>query len=241
MKKGTLKNLMFVGVVLTMVGCGGGSTIPEDDVILEPGTITLPTDVQAAIDGPESNLTDAQELKDAITFMYSEEGLAYDVYMKLYETYDTVEQFINIATKSEVKHIEAVNQIAQKYDLNMTQYPDTDVPYSIEGISAGNYAVTELNSLYSRLITEGESSKPAALEVGCEVEIVDILDLERHIALVDPETQSDILAVFNFLINGSYNHYWAFNDALVKMDKPGCCQIAMDDYGYTSCPTYPKK
>ena len=232
---------MVIGAVLTVVGCGGGSTISEEEVTPEPETITLPANVQAAIDGPESNLTDAQELKDAITFMYNEEGLAYDVYMKLYETYDTVEQFINIATKSEVKHIEAVNQIAQKYDLNMTQYPDTDVPYSIEGISAGNYAVPDLNSLYSRLVSEGEITKKDALEVGCEVEIVDILDLERHIALIDPEAQSDILAVFNFLINGSYNHYWAFNDALVKMGKPGCCQIAMDDYGYTSCPTYPKK
>lgn len=235
MKRKLLKYLMIVGAVLSMVGCVEGYT-PEEK------PVELPEGVQKAIDGPESNLTDAQDLKDAITFMYSEEDLAYSIYTAIYKVQKVME-LQNIALNSEVKHIEAVNQIAQKYDLNMTQYPDTDVHYSIAGIGNGTYPVPPVQDLYTILYEKGIQSKKDALEVGCMVEVIDVNDLDTSIQLAQTAKAKDILTVFNFLRNGSYTHYWAFNDALMMMNDPddnksGCCSLGDD---YCKIDVYPKK
>ncbi len=212
MKKSTLKNLMLVGAVLTMVGCGGGSTIPEDDV-------------------PLSELS--QDLKESIAHMYNEEGLAYDVYMNIYKI-QAVQQLQNIAMNSEIKHIDAVNDLAIKYDLNITDYPDLPAPYSVEGIGDGNYSVEAINVLYDILYTKGIQSRQDALEVGCMVEIVDIDDLDRYIILATESNATDVLDVFNFLITGSYKHYQQFDQGLKDMGvETGCC-IVPAALGYDS-------
>ncbi|GIT98661.1 DUF2202 domain-containing protein [Sulfurovum sp. TSL1] len=237
MKNKLVQSLGLVSAVFMIVGCGGESNLSGTEELAT--AIELPANVQAAIDGESSDLTEAQELKDAITHMYSEEGLAHDLYLALYKE-QAVIQLQNIATKSEVKHTEAVNQVAQKYDLNMTQYPDTDHPYSIEGIGNGTYPVAPVQNLYTTLYEKGISSRQNALEVGCTVEVVDIDDLNHYITLAKEANATDILTVFNFLRNGSYTHYWAFNDALVGMGvEEGCCQMAKD-LGHTACPTYPR-
>lgn len=237
MKNKLVQSLGIVSAVFVIVGCGGGS-VPSAEEVLET-TIELPANVQAAIDGEKSDLTEAQELKDAITHMYSEEGLAHDLYLAIYKE-QAVIQLQNIATKSEVKHTEAVNQIAQKYDLNMTQYPDTDHPYSIEGIGSGTYPVEPVQNLYTTLYEKGIASTRNALEVGCTVEVVDIDDLNHYMTLGNAANATDIVTVFNFLRKGSYKHYWAFNDALVGMGvEDGCCQMAKD-LGHTTCPAYPR-
>lgn len=237
MKNTFVQSLVVVSAVFAMVGCGGESMPSQKEELAT--TIELPANVQAAIDEEKSDLTEAQELKDAIAHMYSEEGLAHDLYLAIYKE-QAVIQLQNIATKSEVKHTEAVNQMAQKYDLNMTQYPDTDHPYSIEGIGNGNYPVEPVQKLYTTLYEKGIFSKQNALEVGCTVEIVDIDDLNSYITLAKEANATDILTVFNFLRNGSYKHYWAFNDALEGMGViDGCCQMAKD-LGHTTCPTYPR-
>lgn len=235
MKNKLLKNVMIVGAVLGMVGCVEGYTPDEKP-------IELPKGVQQAIDGPMSDLSDAQDLKDAITYMYNEEDLAYSVYTAIYKV-QKVMQLQNIALNSETKHTEAVNQIAQKYDLNMTQYPDTDVPYSIEGIGNGTYSVPPVQNLYTTLYEEGIQSEKAALEVGCKVEVIDVNDLKKYLKLANDANATDIKTVFNFLINGSYTHYWAFNDALMMMNNPddnqsGCCSIGKE---YCKIDVYPKK
>jgi len=207
-------------------GSGGGSSegLPADDV-------------QAAIDGPKSVLS--QDVKDALTYMYSEEGLAHDVYLNIY-TIQAQKQLQNIATKSEVKHIDAVNQMAQKYDLNMTQFPDTDVPYSITGIGNGIYPVPKVQYLYDLLYEKGIQSGQDALEVGCMVEVLDIEDLNAHIEAAQASNASDVLTVFEFLRDGSYRHYWAFDKGLREMGiNDGCCAVP-DALGYNFChPEYP--
>ena len=219
MKKVLLSGLIVIGTMLSIVGCDSGS----DTTLV---TETTP---------PTSGLS--QELKDAITYMYNEEGLAHDVYLAIYKT-QPVNQLQNIATKSEVKHIEAVNNLAIRYDLNMTQYPDTDVPYSIDGIGSGKYSVEPIQDLYNMLYDKGIQSQQDALEVGCMVEVVDIDDLDKYIEYAKNDNASDILDVFNYLRNGSYTHYWAFNDGLVnKGVNDGCCSL-----GTEWChPEYPKK
>jgi len=225
MKNNVLKNLMLIGAVLTMVGCGGGSSVSNV------------TDEPIIAEEPLSILS--QDLKESIAHMYNEEGLAYDVYMNIYKI-QAVNQLQSIATNSELKHIEEVNKLAIKYDLNITDYPDLPAPYSVDGIGDGNYSVEAINVLYDTLYTKGIQSKQDALEVGCMVEVVDIDDLDKYIALAEESNASDILDVFNILISGSYKHYWTFHDALIGMEvADGCCEMAKD-LGHETCPTYPR-
>ncbi len=255
MKNNILKSLLVIGTVFVMTGCGGGSS-PVSDVSMDLGdpldgsaveplpaegepSSGLPSEVQDAIDAPQSTLS--QELKDSITYMYSEEGLAHDVYTNIYKI-QAQKQLQNIATKSEVKHIDAVDQLAIKYDLNITQYPDTDVPYSKEGISSGVYPVEPIQELYTLLYDKGIQSKQDALEVGCMVEVVDIDDLDAYIVQAEASNAQDVLDVFNYLRNGSYTHYWAFDEGLKNMAiSNGCCSVP-DYEGHNFChPEYPKK
>jgi len=187
----------------------------------------------------------SQDLKDAITYMYNEESLAYDVYMAIYKK-QTVEQLKNIAENSETKHIEAVNQLAIKYDLNMTTYDPTLEPYSIDGISNGVYpGVDHIQFLYDTLYAKGIQSKKDALEVGCMVEVVDVIDLQEYIKLAEESNALDVLDEFNVLLAGSYNHYWAFDSALMNLKGStdpfdGCCSV-VDALGYSFCHSeYPK-
>jgi len=131
-----------------------------------------------------------------------------------------VQQLQNIAQNSEIKHIDAVNELAIKYDLNMTQYPDTEASYS--------------NS-------KGIESEKDALEVGCMVEVVDIIDLDKYMELAKSSNASDVLDIFDFLRKGSYTHYWAFDQGLKDMGvADGCCSVD-DALGYNFChPEYPQ-
>ncbi len=249
MKSSLIKSVMMIVAVFTVIGCGGGSDSNTGNGNADDNgsgnadepTSELPQNVQDAISEPNSTLT--QDLKDAITYMYNEEGLAYDVYMNIYKI-QPVNQLQNIATNSETKHIEAVDKLAIKYDLNMTTYDPTLEPYSKEGIGDGNYSVPHIQVLYDALYPKGIKSKQDALEVGCMVEVVDIVDLEAYITLAKELNASDVLEVFDFLIKGSYTHYWAFDEGLKNMGiKNGCCQVT-DEFalGLDFChPEYPQK
>ena len=238
------KKALTLGAIATMAvginACGGGGSSADSG---NSGGSTpsgdLPAYVQDAIDGPMSNLS--QDVKDALAYMYSEEGLAHDVYLNIYKI-QPAKQLENIATKSEVKHIEAVNLLAQKYDLNMTQYPDTDIPYSIVGIGNGTYPVEQVQYLYDLLYDKGIQSQQDALEVGCMVEVVDVSDLDEDIQKAQASNATDVVTVFEFLRDGSYNHYWAFDKGLKNMNiSDGCCSIP-DALGYSFChPEYPQK
>lgn len=257
MKNRLLKTLIVTGAVFGVIGCGSGSSldgIVEDAVssVVDDATSQLPIDgiiselpaeVQDAIDGPESVLT--EDLKDAITYMYNEEGLAYDVYMNIYEK-QPVNQLQKIAQNSETKHMAAVDELAVKYDLNMTAYDPTLEPYSKEGISNGTYSVPHIQELYDLLYAKGIKSEKDALEVGCMVEVVDVDDLDKYLELATEANATDVLDVFNFLIEGSYKHYWTFDSALMKANNStdpndGCCSVE-DEFGlgYSFCHTeYP--
>ena len=241
MKKNLLKSLMALGVALMVIGCGSSSSSSSDTPANGGGEgppSGLPANVQDAIAGPMSTLT--QDLKDSITYMYSEEGLAYDVYMNIYKI-QAVRQLQKIAENAEIRHIDAVNELAIKYDLNMTQYPDTDVPYSVEGIGDGTYPVDTVQYLYDLLYNKGIQSEKDALEVGCMVEVVDIDDLDKFIGFAQTSNAGDVLTVFNYLREGSYSHYWAFDEGLRNMGiTEGCCSLE-PALGHDFChPEYPQ-
>ncbi len=194
----------------------------------------LPQSVKDALLTPQNTLT--QEVKNTIAFMGNEERLAYDVYNKLYESFPTLTQFNKIATNSEYTHIQSVQLLAQKYintpsDLsNLDANITTNMGIAIEDMNSGVYDIVELQNLYDALIDMGEASQEAALKVGCMVEVTDIDDLLRDIQLAKDSNASDVATVFEFLRDGSYKHYWSFDNALKGIGiADGCCDIGIVD------------
>ncbi len=229
------KNIIAIAAITTLfVGCGGGgSSSGSNDA----------SPIQAALDAPKSNLT--QEAKDSLSFMGNEERLAYDVYLKLNETY-SLKQFYNIATKSEYKHITAVQDFVKKYDLEESDFGNVDLnplglrDKNIESMPSGSYDISHIQELYNNLIAKGEQSKIDAIQVACMVEVVDVNDLNNKIVDAQNSNASDIVTLFEFLRQGSYNHYWSFDKALKDEGvSDGCCSLGSE---YCKTPEeYPEK
>jgi hypothetical protein len=178
---------------------------------------------------PISNLTDAQ--KYTIAFMWNEEKLAKDIYLELNLIYPT-QQLENIATKSETMHQALVEDLVQRYDLNITNLVDYKENYSEEELRAfgpGEFGVQEIQDLYDTLYAEGKQSQQAALEVGCKVEVTDVEDLLDEIKIAEEVDAQDLIATWNVLLSGSYSHYWAFDKGLKnKGVTDGCCSLGTD-------------
>ena len=186
---------------------------------------------------PMSNLTDDQ--KYTIAFMWNEEKLAKDIYLNLNLIYPT-QQLEKIATQSETKHQALVEELVQRYDLNITNLVDYKENYSEEELrefASGEFGVQEIQDLYDTLYAEGKQSQQAALEVGCKVEVTDVEDLLDEIVIAEEVDAQDLIAVWNVLLSGSYNHYWAFDKGLKNNGvTEGCCSL-----GTTYChPEYPQ-
>ena len=238
-----MKNRFFLSLVtmFTLVlisGCGGSD---DSDNETSVASTELPSDVQVAIDASTSTLS--QELTNTLSYMGNEERLAYDVYNYFYKKFGT-KQFTNIATKSEYKHISAVQELVRKYKLDdAVAFTNIDLPSlgyintPIESMKAGSYDISVIQKLYDDLTVQGSASEIDALKVGCIIEVVDVTDLDRDIAIAESENATDIVTVFNFLRNGSYNHYWAFDKALKNRGvSDGCCTL-----GEKYChPEYPQ-
>lgn len=141
-----------------------------------------------------TTLTDVET--NALIFMREEEKLARDVYLTLYEIWETP-VFANIAT-SEQQHMDAILSL-----LNTYKIPDPTV-----GKLVGEFVNKELQNLYVELVTNGELSALDALMVGGIIEETDIEDLQ---SAMETTTVSKIDRVYSNLLNGSYNHLRAFS------------------------------
>ena len=150
-----------------------------------------------ADEGPRNTnlngLTDEEE--NGILFMREEEKLARDVYLTFYEMYDSIPIFDNIA-QSEQRHMDAVKTLIDRYGL--------EDPIAGNGI--GEFTDQSLQDLYNTLIAQG-STLTNALEVGAEIEEIDIIDLKEYMSQTD---KTDILRVYGNLLRGSENHLRAF-------------------------------
>jgi len=140
-----------------------------------------------------NGLTDIEE--EGILFMREEEKLARDVYLTFYENYDNLPIFNNIAN-SEQQHMDAVKTLIDRYGLEDP----------IAGNDIGEFTNQDLQDLYNALISQG-STLIAALEIGAEIEEIDIIDLKEYMSQTDKE---DILWVYGNLLKGSKNHLRAF-------------------------------
>jgi len=221
-----MKNILTLSLVasslLLIVACSSSddNTNAQSD--------ELPQSVVSAIDSPTSIIS--QELLNTLSYMGNEERLAYDVYNRLYTQWGT-QQFTNIANNSEIKHIEAVQGLVQKYKADdATSFTNVDLPAlgymntPVESMQAGTYDISTIQGLYDDLVSMGLTSEMEALKVGCTVEVVDITDLDAYITLAQQSDASDIVEVFNYLRNGSYTHYWAFDEGVKNRGaEAGCC------------------
>lgn len=205
----------------------------------------LPLTLQNALLTPSSTLT--QDIKNTLAYMGNEERLAYDVYNYLYnhhlQTNVDIKQLTNIATKSEAVHIQTVQLLVQKYitspsDFTNVSLTDLDLMYAdVSSMPAGVYDIAEIQTLYNELIIKGSQSQQDALEVGCMIEVVDINDLAADITIAKDSNASDVVTAFEFLRDGSYKHYWAFDKGLKNMGiTDGCCSFD-NNYCHPEYPT----
>ena len=189
-------------------------------------THTISVDVD--VDKPDLSIREPDELTDAhkyaLAYMWHEEKLAYDIYLELNKIHPA-NQFVNIANNSEIKHIAAVEDLIEKYDINVTNLVDYEINYSeaeLRAMPTGVFAVPAVQELYDTVFAFGEKSEIEALQAGCMVEVVDIVDLDAFI--VDAEGKQDLIDTFNYLKEGSYKHYWGFDNGLKKLGmENGCC------------------
>ena len=185
---------------------------------------------------PKENLS--QENKDILSHMWNEEKLAHDLYLKLYDLYP-VETLNTIATRSEARHEESIQNLIEKYDLNITSQ-DFNGSYNTDELAKydiGEFISPSIQTLYNNLYDLGSKSEIDALKVGCMVEVTDVNDLDEYIN--ENNITTDMSIVFDHLRNGSYHHYWAF-DAVLKSKgiTNGCCSVG-EEYCKTE-EEYPK-
>lgn len=143
----------------------------------------------------KATLTDKD--KNALLFMLEEEKLARDTYNFLGE-YWNIKQFTNIQ-KSEQTHMDAVASLLTFYEI----------PYEI--LPYGEFANSELQSLYDQFIVDGKNSEVAALTIGATIEDLDIVDLQIR---MDATESANIINIFGKLQCGSENHLRAFTKGL---------------------------
>ena len=191
------------------------------------------------------NLT--QELKDSLAYMGNEERLAYDLYMNLYsyfkENYNLkIRQLYNIAQRSESRHIATVQELVKRYNIKVSDLTivDENVVNSnnmlADNMPSGVYDIAKIQELYDTLYAMGKESKEDALKVGCMVEVTDINDLNEYLKQAQDSNAKDIQAAFEFLREGSYNHYWAFDKGLKNIGvSDGCCSLG-DAYCHLEYP-----
>lgn len=125
-----------------------------------------------------------------LIYMVEEKKLARDVYLTLYDTYNS-QIFLNIS-ESEQRYMDALIKLIEKYNL--------ENPVIEEFGSFTNPVFTEL---YQNLIGKGVEDYCNALQVGIDIETFDIADIE--LALSEIEAR-DLSRALNNLLNGSYNH-----------------------------------
>ena len=150
----------------------------------------------------------AGDLSDAeaasLRAMRLEEKLARDVYLTLGQTWDEP-AFTNIPN-AEGRHMSRVAMLLERYGL---EDPVTDD-------AVGAFPDPAVQALYDEMTARGKTSRVAALQVGAEIEDLDIHDLQ--LALDGPVDNADIVMVYENLQRGSRNHLRAFAGRLKALD-----------------------
>ena len=145
-----------------------------------------------------STLTDS-ELASLLK-MKEEEKLARDVYSALYQKWGS--QVFSNLTAAESNHLNAIILLLTTYG------GDTSIGES------GIFTNTEVQALYTKLVTDGSVAIEEAYKTGALIEEMDINDLNLSLSNV---TNANVLLVFENLLKGSRNHLRAFNRQLTTL------------------------
>lgn len=154
-------------------------------------------DDSGSLDEDLDNINLTTEDNAALLYMLEEEKLARDTYTYLGDLWNN-NQFSNIK-KSEQSHMNAVIALLDQYDISYTI-----LPY-------GEFNDPVIQDLYDGFINHGSTSSNNALEVGANIEDLDILDLANYL---DATTNSAMIKVFESLQCGSRNHLRSFVSAI---------------------------
>ena len=139
---------------------------------------------------------------DTLTYMREEEKLAHDVYAQSAALWGNWTPIFSNILISEATHTEAVRQLLERYAL--TDPAATSAP--------GIFQNTDLQLLYTQLVTASAPSLIDALSVGAAIEELDMVDINN--ALVNVDNQ-DIRLVYENLLKGSRNHLRSFVSTLL--------------------------
>ncbi len=148
---------------------------------------------------PKEDLS--EEEVAGIVEMIEEEKLARDVYAHLYEIWK-IPAFERISN-SEQTHVDALKALVEKYGLENP----------VEDLKEGEFKTEKFQKLYGELVERGSRSLESALNVGLEIEKLDIEDIENKLKGVDNE---DVRFVYERLKMGSKNHLESFSKLLEK-------------------------
>lgn len=130
-----------------------------------------------------------------LTFLREEEKLARDLYVYSFNKYG--ESIFDNISNSEQSHMNSVLNLLNKYELTD---PITNDAYGV-------FSNNELQMLYDELTAKSDSSLNKALEVGANIEDLDIYDIETF---KSHTTNIDLINVYDNLSCGSRNHMRSF-------------------------------
>ena len=134
--------------------------------------------------------------KAQLKYLVEEEKLARDVYA-YFAANVTTQKFSNIV-KSEQSHMDQVAALLKSYGVwNPTINRKAGVFYN-----------KDLQALYNALIQEGKVGVLEAMNVGVQIEEIDIADLQKDLTNKYP---ADIALMMNNLLRASQNHLAAFS------------------------------
>jgi hypothetical protein len=204
---------------LISVGLTGGSVAGLENVGLgDTGMTNFDVAVNSEVGAMPPVELSAEE-QAGLLFMYEEEKLARDVYLTLGEQFD-LPVFENIAA-SEMRHMQAVADLLDRYDLEFTGDPET----------IGAFVNPDLQAMYDDLTERGTTSIVEALRVGATIEEVDIADLKTHI---EATQNPDLEQVYSNLARGSRNHLRAFSSNLINQTGEAYTPQYLDQFEYDS-------
>lgn len=185
----------------------------------------------------ESNLT--QEVKDSIVYAATEARMINDLYTNVNTTVDSTT--LIYAIQSTHRDTKRMNRLAQKYDLNLSLYPEATTSYNADEVAvfeSGSYVIEDVQNSYDTLYDTAIASEQAALEVGCMATVNMINDTNSSLTLATEINATDVMHGFNHIIRHGYKNYALFDTALKALDvTEGCCSLS-EEYCHEEYPTY---
>jgi hypothetical protein len=161
--------------------------------------VTAPLFSGSALAAKGVSKTPLSEVEIAdLLFSREEEKVARDVYLALYDMWRHT-TFSNISI-SEQQHMDTMLKKLNAYNI-----PDP------AQAAVGAFTNQDLQKMYIELVATGSKSLIDALKVGCLIEEVDMIDLQKAI---DHATHTDLDNSYLNLLEGSKSHLRAFVSAL---------------------------